>query len=180
MLIIGNIFTFNQIELKPNKLELNSNGTKVILFWTDFYNYTNWGTGKETHNEIDLKNLSCPETNCIITNDRDFLKYADLVVFHVSGPGSPDIPKNRYTNQSYVMFTTESPIHIGSRYRNYPGMFDLTMTYRLDSDIQMRYGIVVDKLTDQIIAPNVEPKWREENENVIFGKIVDMIVLSYY
>lgn len=39
--------------------------------------------------------------------------------------------------------------------------FNLTMTYRLDSDIVWPYGEVRTLETDQFVAPMKEPKWRD-------------------
>lgn len=42
-------------------------------------------------------------------------------------------------------------------------IFNLTMTYRLDSDIRFPYGEVVDKVTRVVVAPNYEVDWRSFN-----------------
>lgn len=147
-----------------------SSPTKVILFYTDFYGYPYWQMGKETHTETDLKNLKCRVTKCILTHDRKYLKRADFVTFHLRDSGKVDIPKTRNNNQSYVMFTIESPDYVGDKYKNHSGIFNLTMTYRLDSDIHMRYGIVKNKLTDEQVAPNLKPLWNKVDTNMSFGK----------
>lgn len=149
-----------------------SSSTKVILFWTDYFGSQYWGMGKETHTKADLRNLNCPVTDCIITHDRYYSESADFLMFHVAGLGKPDIPKTRSITQSYVMFSLESPAHVGQKYVKYPEIFNLTMTYRLDSDIVMRYGIVRDKLRDEIVAPYNNPKWRKVDGNVKFGRLM--------
>jgi hypothetical protein len=77
--------------------------------------------------------------NCQITLDRALIKEADAVVFHIpTSPDLRDVPK--YPGQIWVAWSMESDI-------NYPQLanidfmkrFDLTMTYRFDSDIPVVY-----------------------------------------
>lgn len=146
--------------------------TKIILFWTDFFDEKYWGLGKQTLTEDDLKTMGCPVTNCRLSHIRFYKESADLLVFHVTGFGiPPDLPDVRFSDQSYVMFTLESPSHVGTKYKNYGNIFNLTMTYRIDSDIQMKYGKVRDKATGKIVAPSYEPNWRKVDENVTLGEI---------
>jgi hypothetical protein len=74
-----------------------------------------------------------------LTTDPDRLPDAHVVVFHV--PTTPDVRRIRkYPGQIWVAFSMESDV-------NYPALsnlhylrrFDLTMTYRLDSDIPVPY-----------------------------------------
>lgn len=43
------------------------------------------------------------------------------------------------------------------------------MTYRLDSDVNFDYGKVIDKETNEIVAPNLKPKWKEVEKD-FYGK----------
>ena len=78
-------------------------------------------------------------TSCGITCDRDLLKDAQAVVFHV--PSAPDlegIPK--YEGQVWVAWSMESDVNYPQlRNLEYMKRFDLTMTYRFDSDIPTAY-----------------------------------------
>jgi hypothetical protein len=74
-----------------------------------------------------------------LTTDTDRLPDAHVVMFHV--PNTPDVRKIRkYPGQIWVAFSMESDV-------NYPALinleymrrFDLTMTYRRDSDIPVPY-----------------------------------------
>lgn len=40
-----------------------------------------------------------------------------------------------------------------------PGVFNLTMTYRLDSDIPFPYSEILDKQTNVVVAPDFEVDW---------------------
>lgn len=42
------------------------------------------------------------------------------------------------------------------------------MTYRLDSDILWSYGKIIDKQTNEIVAPSYDPKWKKV-EDKFFG-----------
>lgn len=46
--------------------------------------------------------------------------------------------------------------------------YNLTMTYRLDSDIKWAYGGIIDKSTGATIAPAMHPPWRQP-DNDFYG-----------
>ena len=54
-------------------------------------------------------------------------------------------PRNRRSNQRYVMYFLESPLNYKYDYGKFDDFFNWTMTYRLDSDIPFPYGRVVQK-----------------------------------
>jgi hypothetical protein len=39
--------------------------------------------------------------------------------------------------------------------------YNLTMTYKLNSDVKWLYGEVKDRLSGETVAPNVDVKWRD-------------------
>ena len=59
---------------------------------------------------------------------------ADVLLFHSRDP--PNIPRKRLPKQKYVFFTQESEVHEKPK----PIIYNLTMTYWLDSDIPLPYG----------------------------------------
>jgi hypothetical protein len=73
------------------------------------------------------------------TTDPDRLPDAHVVVFHV--PIAPDVRRIRkYPGQIWVAFSMESDVNFPSLSNlDYMRRFDLTMTYRLDSDIPVPY-----------------------------------------
>ena len=118
---------------------------KVILIWTKWFERRQW-------DELPEGMLPCAQYNinvtCRITYNKQVYERAHMVVFH--GRGYDFALKNfpnssrRLAHQRWVYFTRESPVHSGllnhpSEGRQLNGLFNWTMTYKLDSDIDYRY-----------------------------------------
>ncbi|XP_066304372.1 alpha-(1,3)-fucosyltransferase 7-like [Branchiostoma lanceolatum] len=83
---------------------------------------------------------------------------ADAVVFYYSRTpnvfNSSSMPK-RHPHQYWIFFSDEAPLYPAMRdhdFVSYNSVFNMTMTYRLDSDVPALYGstdIVYDKLKDR-------------------------------
>jgi hypothetical protein len=65
----------------------------------------------------------------------------DAIMFHTFRISEKPPPIPRKSFQRYIMFDLESPIR-GPMSKNYNNFFNLTMTYRLESDIARTYGWV--------------------------------------
>ena len=115
-------------ELKP----------KVILFWTHFYGHFDFEFGFGQQPFIDA---GCPVTNCQTTADPAQAEAADALIFHMRNvnKGTP-LPAKRNRTQRYVFFLMEHPFNQWNNLQEWQGFFNLTMTYRLDSDVTVRYG----------------------------------------
>lgn len=103
--------------------------TKLILTWTKFY-------GKNM-SDILSKRLSIRECpfSCRYTTDKSMVSSADALIFHISDMQLLHLPSIRHSYQRYIFFLRESPYHSGT-YETLPAdFFNLTMTYRRDSDI---------------------------------------------
>ena len=95
----------------------------------------------------------CPVSNCLITNDRQYLSSVsdfDAILFHYQDFDmlkNSQLPNQRHrrSNQRYVMYFMESPLHYDYDLDKHNDFFNWTMTYRLDSDVPMPYGRVVPK-----------------------------------
>lgn len=57
-----------------------------------------------------------------------------------------------------------------SDYSIYDNFYNITMTYRMDSDVYYSYGKLFDVVTNTTTGPGPNPKWRPRDEN-FFGKI---------
>lgn len=149
--------------------------TKVIVFWTKFFDMHFWLMEKETYTPEDLKRHGCPITNCILTHNRRYLGSDDSydgIIFHAAENtyNSMDMPKTRSSHQVYVMASKECPPNVLYKMKNDHKLYNLTMTYRLDSDIGWVYGRVIDKATGKAVAPNYNPSFRPVDDEVTIGK----------
>ncbi|XP_068172978.1 alpha-(1,3)-fucosyltransferase 4-like [Antennarius striatus] len=82
---------------------------------------------------------------CTITDDRSAYPLADAVIIHHRevGTGAAELPTQlRPRAQKWIWMNHESPTHT-PRLWLFEGVFNLTMTYRTDSDIFLPYGYLV-------------------------------------
>ncbi|XP_057367054.1 LOW QUALITY PROTEIN: alpha-(1,3)-fucosyltransferase C-like [Daphnia carinata] len=117
---------------------------KTILFWNGLFYYPDYAFGRGRQPFIDAK---CPVTTCLATDDPyllDSVDQYDAVMFH--WPSLCDYPyvASRSEHQLFVMVSDESPQWRFSGYKlpYWKDFFNLTMTYRRDSDIEWPYGQV--------------------------------------
>lgn len=108
--------------------------TKKILFWYEPY-----------RGPLDLRLAGCPVWQCNVTSyDRNgqpvFPEEYDAIVFHFRDWVASNIPERRSPKQNYVMLTMESPAWRIVNTEEMSGFFNLTMTYRHDSDVVNPYG----------------------------------------
>jgi len=114
---------------------------KVILIWTKWFGQSQWDALPEGM-------LSCAQYNinvsCRITYNKQVYERAHMVVFHGRGYdfALENLPKSsqRLVHQRWVYFTREPPVYSGllsnpSDGKKLNGLFNWTMTYKLDSDI---------------------------------------------
>ncbi|XP_062407115.1 4-galactosyl-N-acetylglucosaminide 3-alpha-L-fucosyltransferase FUT5-like [Sardina pilchardus] len=115
------------------------NKTHIILLW-------NWPFGIP----FSLEGVCSKEhSNCIMVANRSRFPEADFVVFHnweLALSHTEQLPLNliRPEKQRWVWLTMESPLFNGN-VKPLNGYFNLTMTYRRDSDIYVPYGMMVPK-----------------------------------
>ena len=94
----------------------------------------------------------CPITNCFVTDNKTLLgpksiNQFDALIFHPRDMTPKEngvfmIPnqKKRQPHQNYVMFMVESSSHDNLDYHKFQDFFNLTMTFRRDSDFY-RYSL---------------------------------------
>jgi alpha-1,3-fucosyltransferase len=150
---------------------------KVVLFYTKFFGSRFWGEDKEVYNESDFINLGCEVTNCVFTHDRNFFEYEtdyDALVFHGGEFKYAETkPTERAPHQLYIFACKENPAHIPYALKIDHKQYNLTMTYRLDSDIFWPYGRVNVSNSDENVAPNSNIIWKTPDETVVLGKFSD-------
>ncbi|KAG8438200.1 hypothetical protein GDO86_008766 [Hymenochirus boettgeri] len=127
---------YSPSEPKPTVLPSRSETPQIILLWT-------WPFG----NPFPLN--QCPSSSaylgCWFTADRKYYSSAKAIVFHhrdvcVSRNQMPQEP--RPPGQYWVWFNLESPSH-SPNLRFMDDLINITMTYRLDSDIFSPYGFLL-------------------------------------
>lgn len=81
----------------------------------------------------------------MLSYDEKDLHRADAVVFHLHFTKSPsELPTRSRADQRWIFLTDESPFHTflysHQRLSNYDGLFNWSMSYRIDSDVPVPYG----------------------------------------
>jgi Fucosyltransferase, N-terminal len=155
------------------------NDTKYILLWTSFFDSKNWELQADVLDEEYFDRIKCNINACVITSNRDLLPSTldyDALLFHAALPWKQlgQIPEKRDPHQSYVMAILESPIHTQHDLQADHDFFNMTMTYRLDSDVLWNYyGAFVDRQTGEQVAPlpgGRAPIWRTPDKD-FFGEL---------
>jgi len=157
---------------------LHTNNTKYILLWTSFFGSKNWELQADVLDEEFFDRIKCNISACVITSNRDLLPSTldyDALIFHTTLPWKElgKIPEKRAPRQSYVMAILESPVHTRHDLQADHDFYNMTMTYRLDSDVVWNYyGVFVDRQTGEQVAPlpgGRAPIWRTPDKN-FFGE----------
>ena len=109
---------------------------KTILFWNKHI-----GAPMMPHSEgvrNPFKEMGCPVTSCELTSDRSRFNDSSLVLFHLRSHIDYMPIKLNSTGQRFVHVVYESPVHC-HLCTKYPDQFDLTASYRKDSDFTSVY-----------------------------------------
>ncbi|OQV14680.1 putative Alpha-(1,3)-fucosyltransferase C [Hypsibius exemplaris] len=120
-----------------NLFPVDPASVKQVLFWTSFF-----GT-PDARGTLGAKLFEgCPVRQCAATNDRNQIATSDAVIFHALDISSNNLPGPRRSGQHYIFLIGESPANLagGARVEKTPeDFFDMTFTYRLDSDVRGHY-----------------------------------------
>ncbi|XP_012283923.1 alpha-(1,3)-fucosyltransferase 7-like [Orussus abietinus] len=107
----------------------------------------------------------CSVDGCRLSYERGDLDRADAVLFHLHRTrGVRELPRRTRRHQRWVFLTDESPLNtflLNGRQRlsDYDGLFNWSMTYRLDSDVPVPYGRTVKRATESApVDPNGTPE----------------------
>ncbi|KAI1290139.1 3-galactosyl-N-acetylglucosaminide 4-alpha-L-fucosyltransferase FUT3 [Halotydeus destructor] len=103
---------------------------KLILVWTLFW------PGFDANREFGCNG------SCIVTSDKNRVSEASAVVFNLCQMQS--VLDYKPAGQLWVMFQLEPPIgcDLNVKAARYADVFDITVSYRRDSDIWRPYGLV--------------------------------------
>uniref|UniRef100_A0A1B0EUU0 Fucosyltransferase n=1 Tax=Lutzomyia longipalpis TaxID=7200 RepID=A0A1B0EUU0_LUTLO len=105
-------------------------------------------------------------SDCVVTADKNYLpdiEQFDALVFSGSDNWAAEevFPKKRSPHQYYVFADLESPFYTMHKFSMNPleEIYNLTMTYRRDSDIYWPYGFITDQKI-QYVDDLQAPKWK--------------------
>lgn len=105
--------------------------------------------------------VDCLWDNCLITRSKHYfndIKQFDAILFRASDfARAEDLPRIRHPKQKYV-FVSQEPASIYPLAQQPTQFFNMTWTYKLDSDITFR-NIIVKNRYGEDIGPQMEAKW---------------------
>ena len=140
---------------KKANSSITKRAKKVILFYTTWFGRSTW-PGFDA-----AQNVNCDQLTCRLTHNRDEFQRSDAVIFHgwdlPSETALKELKKSKPSKQRWIFYLMESPvINRGRKPALFTGMFNWTVTYRLDSDFLSRYGYYAP------LTPN-EIEWKSKN-----------------
>lgn len=106
---------------------------------------------------------NCTFLNCYVTDDRSFFSDIldfDVILFNILFiKNNMDVPHKRSDNQKYVLaaFEPSGLIQVPAKFNKF---FNLTWTYKLDSDVVFPY-IVVKNERNEKIGPKTDMHWMD-------------------
>nr|XP_012233408.1 PREDICTED: alpha-(1,3)-fucosyltransferase 6-like [Linepithema humile]XP_012233409.1 PREDICTED: alpha-(1,3)-fucosyltransferase 6-like [Linepithema humile]XP_012233410.1 PREDICTED: alpha-(1,3)-fucosyltransferase 6-like [Linepithema humile]XP_012233411.1 PREDICTED: alpha-(1,3)-fucosyltransferase 6-like [Linepithema humile]XP_012233412.1 PREDICTED: alpha-(1,3)-fucosyltransferase 6-like [Linepithema humile]XP_012233413.1 PREDICTED: alpha-(1,3)-fucosyltransferase 6-like [Linepithema humile]XP_01 len=124
-----------------------TNGSYLILIWKHGSFLERRHIRRFTFNKFSPWD-QCSVRDCILSYDEKDLHQADAVVFHLHRTKSPsELPVRSRVDQWWIFLTDESPFHTFLHNRqklsDYDGLFNWSMSYRMDSDVPVPYGRTV-------------------------------------
>ena len=115
----------------------------VILVYTLFWGTKDWIKITDDCSSPEIPRNSCRKDMVDLTYDKKRYAESEFVIFHsMDMPGVDHlktIMKNKSSSQFCIYFSHEGPM-LTPDTRPLNGIFDLTMTYRSDSDFSWHYG----------------------------------------
>jgi hypothetical protein len=116
-----------------NNLSNNKSSYKILL-WTKYFGSDDWLN-------LNLKEMNCEYSNCILTSNRNELDVSDSIIFHWRDVSSDDMPEYHLIDQKWVLYNWEPPGNspVDNLYP-FGNHINWTMSYRHDSDIFVPYG----------------------------------------
>lgn len=142
--------------------------TKYILIW--FKGEKEWAILEEK--SVAFKKSKCLLDNCYVSFNKGYLDndYRNFDAIIINGKSIvsdevPKLPEKRYENQIYVFASAESADNYPVCKEMYDHYFNLTWTYRLDSDIPWPYFLVYN-MNHEAVGPRINMVWETEYKPV--------------
>ncbi|CAG9782536.1 unnamed protein product [Diatraea saccharalis] len=145
---------------KKKKLERLPTDYRFILKWSLSYShYSNliYGNGQQL-----FLDYNCTFNNCYLTNDKGLITdvtFYDAILFDVENKWDPH-PIERSEYQRFVFVAAESADNFPICSKVYDNYYNLTWTYKLDSDISNVYINILDK-NGTVVGPKANMSWIE-------------------
>ncbi len=134
--------------------------TYIILFWTKYFDLS-----IESHINKSLSQMKCLSTNCAVTSDRAYLPFSNALIFHWRDIDIEDMPAIRRSDQLWTLHNLEAPTY--TRFLpDHNLYFNITSSYRTDSDIYVPYGRIVK--TNQTINHSINEMNFNNKSKLIF------------
>lgn len=159
---VGKDFRYTDVYRKTTYLPKN---LKYILLWTlrDYAPLSFLEDGQRSF----LKN-NCSVVNCYVTANRNFFgsNYTKFDAVAFNGRNlKMRLPRWRSPHQKYIYFNMESSDNYPVCQSKFDGFFNLTATYKLDSDIPLPY-ILIKNAKGEIVGPKRRMEWKQNVEIV--------------
>ncbi|CAG2172940.1 unnamed protein product, partial [Oppiella nova] len=129
---------------------IHSFSAYVILFWTKYFNQPIEWYLSDSELTIDGERCAGSPTGshrhreCMVTSDRKRLSVSDGLVFHWRDLDTDDMPSHRLRHQLWTLYNLEAPTltyqYAGANLCDSDIAFNLTSSYRTDSDLWVPYG----------------------------------------
>ncbi|CAG7821812.1 unnamed protein product [Allacma fusca] len=146
--------------ISTSKLPVNlTKGIKRILFWTEYFGHEDFPSLELGPTGVDVQRQFC-DYGCEFTTNKELISSSDALIFHgrdlktesfevrESSLVRPNhIPTERNASQYWIFYLLESPVNTFVPLEAFNNFFNLTMTYRTDSDIYVPYQRLV-KITE--------------------------------
>lgn len=158
-------------KVKPNSIKQLSgvdkadNNMNYVLMWYPGVNPFNL----LQHGQTSFIESSCEYINCYVTADRKY--FEDISKFDVILFSSfrmerfPNLPTSRSPKQKYIFASIEPAPLYPANHPAYDNYFNLTWTYKLNSDIYWRYLRVYDK-NGTVIGPAKNVTWLDKYDPI--------------
>lgn len=107
----------------------------------------------------------CQYQNCFLTNNRTYfsdIRDFDVLLFNVLNIDVSEPPPVRSEEQKYVFMSDEPPAFYPMPLR-FDGVFNLTWTYKFDSNATLKYFVVRDH-KGEIIGPKKDMHWMNNKD----------------
>lgn len=107
-------------------------------------------------------NKKCLYKNCVVIDNHDYfddVRDYDVILFNSWTLWNFWKPNNRTETQKYIFMSEESPRLCPMPEEKFDGFFNLTWTYKLDSDITWKFLIVKNK-KGKVKGPKINMHWK--------------------